>query len=317
MNSYKTKMNKDKIIKAGKIAAEVKKYAKSIIKKGMPLIEIADKIEDKIRELGGKPAFPVSLSINDIAAHNTPLHDDKVLASGLLKIDLGAHIDGWSSDTAFSIDLENSEENKKVIEASEKALENAIEMTKEGVNTSEIGRKISETIESYNLSPIVNLSGHEIKQYDLHAGVTIPNFDNKKDSILKKGVYAIEPFATTGGGKVHDGKPSGSYVLVNSKNVRSQIARDILKFIEEEYDTLPFCSRWIVKKFGVKAIFGLNQLEENGNIHHFAQLVESYNSKVSHAEDTILIDDDGVIVTTKSKSPCVLPHLKRCGLFGL
>src|SRR3989338_8494418 len=133
--------DKEKIILAGKIAYEVKEYAKTIIKKQIPLLEIAEKIENKIIELGGKPAFPVNTSINEIAAHYTPSADDKSTAEGLLKIDLGVHIDGWIADTAISFDLENSgsqeasedlkkssEENKKLIQASKDALENAIEL---------------------------------------------------------------------------------------------------------------------------------------------------------------------------------------------
>ena len=286
------------IIKAGKIASQTREYAKNFIKKDMPLLEIAEKIESKIMELGGKPAFPTNLSINDISAHYTPPHDDKTLASGLLKIDFGVHIDGYTSDTAFSLDLENSKENKELIKASEEALENAIKTIKENITASEIGKVIQETIESKGFSPIINLSGHEMKQYDLHAGLTIPNIDDKREIKLAKGLYAIEPFATKGNGKVYDGKPSGIYSLINKKNVRSTIAREILQFIEKEYESLPFCSRWIVKKFTTKALFGLKQLEDNGNLHQFAQLVETSRNKVSQAEDTILIDNE-IIVTTK------------------
>ena len=292
-------MDKLKVLEAGKIASQVKEYAKSIIKKDIPLLEIAEKIEDKIIELGGKPAFPTNLSINEIAAHFTPSYNDEITAHGLLKIDLGVHIDGWLSDTAFSLDLENNEENKKLIEASEKALENAIKTSKKNISTNEIGKTIQETIESYELSPIINLSGHSMEQYELHSGITIPNINDKKDVVLQQGLYAIEPFATSGNGKVHDGKPSGIYMLINNKNVRSQIAREILKFIEQEYNTLPFCSRWIVKKFTTKALFGLKQLEENGNLHHFPQLIETSHSKVAQTENTILIEKENVIVTTE------------------
>jgi len=69
-------------------------------------------------------------------------------------------------------------------------------------------------------------------------------------------------------------------------------------YIIEEYSTLPFCSRWLVKKFGTRAILGLKQLEENGNIHQFAQLVEEGKGKVSQAEHTILITPQGKIITT-------------------
>ncbi len=290
-------MNTKKILEAGKIAKQVREYAKTIIKKDTPLLEIAEKIEAKIIELGGKPAFPTNLSINEISAHYTPSHDDQTLAHGLLKIDYGAHVNGWISDTAFSVDLENSEENKILIKASEKALENAIEIINENISTDEIGKTIQETIESFDASPIVNLSGHSMEKYELHAGITIPNVQDKTNVLLEKGLYAIEPFATFGNGKVRDGKPSGIYMLTDNKNVRSPIAREVLEFIEEEYKTLPFCSRWVVKKFGTKALFGLKQLEDNGNLHHFPQLIEVSGKPVSQSEHTILIDDEKIVTT--------------------
>ena len=292
------KMDKEKILKAGRIASEVRKYARTIVKKDVPLLEIAEKIEEKIKDVGGKPAFPVNLSIDNISAHYTPSHDDKTLAHGLLKVDFGVHIDGWIADNAFSIDLEENDENKKLIKASEKALENALKMTKKEISTDEIGDIISKTIESYGFSPIINLSGHSMEQYDLHSGISIPNINDKKDIKLKEGVYAFEPFATTGSGKVHDGKPSGIYELRETKNVRNPISRKVLEFIKKEYNTLPFCSRWVVKKIGTKALFGLKHLEDNGNLHQFAQLVEVQGSKVSQAEHTVLISEDKVIVTT-------------------
>lgn len=288
-----------KAIKAGKIASEVKKWIRPQIKKDMPLLEIAEKIEDKIVALGGKPAFPTSLAIDNVAAHYTPSHDDETLARGLLKVDFGVHIDGWVADNAFSVDLENSEENKRIIEASELALEKALKTARKGSALSEIGKVVEETITEKNLEPVRDLSGHSMEQFDLHAGQSVPNFDTGSDEKTTSGLYAIEPFATNGSGRVHDGKPSGVYQIESEKSVRSPLARTILQYLIEEYDNLPFCSRWVVKKFGSKSLFGLRELERNGNIHHFAQLVDSENSAVSQAEETILIRENGeVIVTT-------------------
>ena len=292
-------MNKQKILQAGKIATEVKEWIKPQIKKGTPLIEIAEKIEDKIFELGGEPAFPTNLSINEIAAHYTPSHDDETIAQGLLKVDFGAHVDGWISDTAFSIDLENSEENKKLIEASEEALKSAIQTAKEGVKISEIGKAIQDTINEKGFSPIINLSGHEIDEYDLHAGLSIPNIDDGRAEILEEGLYAIEPFATNGNGKVKDGRPSGIYMIIDPKNIRSPIAREVLEFCADNYGNLPFCSRWVVKELGTKALFGLKQLEQNGNLHHFEQLVEVSGAKVSQAEHTIFVEKEKTTITTQ------------------
>lgn len=292
-------MEKEKIIQAGKIAIEVREYARNLIQPGMPLLEIAEKIENKILELGGSPAFPVNLSINEIAAHYTPSHDDENVAQGLLKIDIGVHVDGWIADTAFSLDLDGNSENKNLIKTAEQALENATSIIKAGMSTDEIGREIHRTIMSNNLNPIVNLSGHQIDQYDLHAGINIPNINDAKNQILKKGIYAIEPFVTAGNGKVHDGKPSGIYLKLESKNVRSPIAREVLEYIIDEYGSLPFCSRWLVKQFGTKALIALKQLEEQGNLHQFAQLIESSRRKVAQAEDTVLLEKDKTIITTQ------------------
>ena len=292
-------MNTQKILRAGEIAKKVKEYAKAIVKSGVPLLEIAEKIEAEIVKHGGNPAFPVNLSINNIAAHYTPSHDDKTLAHGLIKVDFGVHIDGWTADNAFSVDLENSSENKRLIEASRKALEQAQKKIKIGIKLNELGKEIEKTIESHGFSPIINLCGHSMDEYELHAGITIPNIDDEKPIILKEGLYAIEPFTTTGSGRVHDGKPSGIYYLKNEKNVRSPTAREVLKFIIEEYKTLPFCSRWIVKKLGTKSLIGINELEKNGNLHSFPQLIDIPHSKVAQSENTILVEKDKVTVTTE------------------
>jgi len=277
--------------KSGKIASEVVKYAKSIIKPRMLLRDIAEKIEAEIEELGGKPAFPVSLSINEIAAHSTPTSEDETKASGLLKIDLGVHVNGYIADLAFSIDLENSEENKKLIEASEKALEEAIKITKKDIEIWKIGEKIHKAITSSGFSPIRNLSGHELGNYIVHAGLTIPNYNNNNNTKLPEGAYAIEPFSTTGTGIVYEGKPSGIYRFEKRAGVRDLLAREIMNFIEKEYKTLPFCERWIIKKFGNRAKISLALLEQAGIIHQYLQLIEKSHQKVSQAETTILITD--------------------------
>lgn len=285
--------------KAGKIASQVKSYARTIIKKGVLLREIADKIENKIIELGAKPAFPVNLSINEIAAHYTPSHDDETKASGLLKVDTGVHVLGCIADTAVTIDLENLEENKKLIEACELALNEAIETAEKNIEIWKIGKAIHNKIVDLGFSPIRNLCGHELGEYRIHAGLTIPNYDNQNSAKLEEGAYAIEPFTTTGAGIVQDGKLSGIYRLEERKAIRDSLAREILNFIEEEYKTLPFCERWIVKRFGQRALMSLRLMEQAGIIHQYPQLVEKERGKVAQAEDSLLILKDKTEVTTK------------------
>jgi len=284
--------------KAGEIAKQVKLFAKQIVKKDVLLLEIAEKIEAKIIELGGKPAFPVNLGINEITAHYTPSYDDITKAHDLLKVDFGVHVNGWTADCAFSIDLENSEENKKLIKASEEALQSAISAVKAGKSLGQIGNAIQKTALKNGFSPIQNLSGHEINKYDLHAGVTIPNYDNNNPKTLNDGIYAIEPFVTTGEGTVYDSKPSGIYKVERVVPIRDSNAREVFSYILEEYKTLPFCSRWLVKKFGTRALLSLHLTEQAGALHQYAQLIEHSKSKVAQSEDTLLINKGEVEVIT-------------------
>ena len=285
--------------KAGAIVQEVKENARTWIKKDMKLLEIAEKIEKEIKNLKGNPAFPVTLGINEVAAHFTPSHDSEETAHGLLKVDFGVEIEGYSADNSFSIDLENNETNKKLIKASEEALDTAIEAIKNNKSLGEVGQIIQDIATKNGFSPIKNLSGHSIEQYNLHAGITIPNHNNNNPNKLEDGAYAIEPFITTGIGEVYDGKESGIYELREIKNVRDSKARELLEYIGEEYGTLPFCARWLIKKFGTRALISLKLIEQTGAIHHFSQLIEKDKGKVAQSEATILIDKNKVEIITQ------------------
>lgn len=287
----------EKIREAGRIAKEVREYARGLVKPGVKLLDVAEKIESKIVELGGKPAFPTNLSMNEIAAHSTPTYDDEETASGLLKLDFGVNIDGWCSDNAFSVDLEDSEENRGLIKAAEDALRSALDVVDEGVEVRQIGVVISGKISEAGFTPVANLSGHSIDQYDLHSGITVPNVDNGNDSVFGPGLYAVEPFATNGLGKVRQGKPSGIYFLQGDGNVRDSFAREVLSFIKEEYKGLPFCSRWIHKKFGSRGLLALRMIKQAGLISEEEQLVEAGNGKVAQAEHSVFLKD-GKIITT-------------------
>jgi len=295
-------MNKQEIEsyqKAGKIAQQVRIYIKELIKPKLKLVDLARKIESKIQELGGEIAFPVNLSIDDIAAHYHPTAEDGTLASGLLKIDFGVHIKGFIADTALSIDLTENQEHKKLIESAEKALENALKLLEKNPTLNEIGEEIQKTIKNKGFSAIVNLSGHSLGKYDIHAGITIPNYANGNKTKLENGGYAIEPFATTGEGKIIEGSSGNIYAIINLKNVRSPKAREILKYIYTKHKTLPFSLREIQDKFGNFARLAIRELENSGIIHSYNQLIEKSHGIVAQAEHTFIKKDEKIIITTR------------------
>lgn len=290
---------KQNYIAAGKISAEVLEYGKSLIKKGNSLLDATEKIEEKIFELGAKPAFPVQISCNEIAAHYCADEDDKIIfEEQVVCLDLGVHVDGAIGDNAYTIDL--SGKYNDLVKAAQKALEEALKIINVGTELREIGKMINETIKSYGYNPVRNLSGHGLDLFNIHTKPTIPNIDNGDKTILQKGmVFAVEPFATTGSGVVHDSGLPTVFMLEHKKPVRSQITREILREIET-YEGLPFAKRWLTKKFGAKANFALRELTQLGMIHQFPPLVEVNKGIVTQAEHSVLIDDDGdVVVLTK------------------
>ena len=290
---------KENFIKAGRISAEVLEYGKSLIKKGNSLLEATEFIEKKIFELGGKPAFPVQISCNEIAAHFCAEEDNNmVFEDQVVSLDLGVHVDGAIGDNAYTIDL--SGKYSDLVKAAQKALEEALKIVNVGTELRSIGKAINDTIAGYGYNPVKNLSGHGLDLYEIHTKPTIPNFDDGNKLTLKKGMaFAVEPFSTNGSGFVHETGLPSVFMLENKKPVRSPITRQILKEIES-YEGLPFAKRWLTEKFGAKANFALREMSQLGMIHEFPPLVEISKGIVAQAEHSILIDDEGeVIVLTK------------------
>lgn len=285
----------DCYILAGKIAAEAVKYGKSIIKKDMLLVDIANKIEGKIMELGGGLAFPVNLCINEIAAHYTPSSNDKTTASGLLSVDLGVDVEGFIADTAFSVDLEG--EHGEMVKLNEKILLETLKEIKPGIKVNMIGKTIQEQLDGNKYMIIRNLSGHALGENVIHAGLTISNIENTNETSLKDIAIAIEPFLTTGIGEIYESSPSEIFMLSSSGVTRDRDARKILEFIKENYKTKPFCKRWLEKSGFQKVGFSLSQMTKQGILHNFPVLVEKSKKPVSQFEHTVLISEKAIITT--------------------
>jgi len=289
--------NTDEIIekyrKAGKILSEVRAEAVKKVTEGASLLSVAEFTENLIREKGGQPAFPVNISRNDEAAHSTPsFNDTAVFGKDMVKLDIGVHIDGYIADTAVTVDLSG---NPKLVEAAEAALDRALKFIHAGVNTSDIGGVIEDTIGTFGFKPIINLTGHGLAQYIQHAPPSIPNKRMPHGIVLEEGdIVAIEPFATNGAGKIHDAGDAEIYHLVAEKPVRHPSARALLQEIGK-YKTLPFAKRWL----GERVDFALVQLVRAGVIQPYPILKEIQGGLISQAEHTIMVTKEGCEVITK------------------
>ncbi len=287
---------------SGKLASKIREDSKRLIMVGESLLDIAETIEQMIDEEGAKPAFPVNISINDIAAHYTPEAGSEASLgeNDLVKVDMGLELNGGLSDTAYTIDLSNQYE--KLVKASEDGLEKAIAAIKPGMKVGEIGDVIEKTINGYGFKPISNLSGHMIKSNELHAGVEIPNIKTNDPYALKEGeIFAVEPFATTGNGYVEDLDQVEIFSIYSPSKVRMRQSRKIVEYVIKNYGMLPFAERWIRKEFKSKLLVSasLRELLENQFIRGYPVLREVSRGLVSQAEHTILVTADGCEVLTK------------------
>jgi len=289
----------DKWREAGKLASKALLYGKGLIKKGAVIREILDKVEDKIAALGAAPSFPPQMSSNEIAAHYCPKEDDEdVLGDHIVSIDVGVHIDGCQGDNALSVDLTGKYGD--LVKASEEALQAAIEVCAPGVKVSEVGAAVEKAITARGFEPIRNLSGHGLSLYQIHTSPTLPNYDNKSQDKLAKGmVIAIEPFASTGIGLIHEKGIATVFSQVKRAGARSTYAKAILKQINY-LNGLPFTTRWLTKKIGVGQVkMGMNELIRNRIIHQYPPLVEKSNGITSQAEKTMYIGDEVEVLTVR------------------
>ncbi len=287
----------EKYLRAGSIASRVRREAESLVRPGLSLVKLAEAIEERIRELGGQPAFPVNISINDVAAHYTPIPEDQSVIpdSSVVKIDIGVHVDGYIADTATTITFNPAYE--PLLESAEKALESALKVISNGVSVNYVGKAIEDSIRMRGFKPVRNLTGHSIDRFVIHSGVSIPNYnDHRAKHRLIDGVYAIEPFATNGEGFVKDSPTTVIYSLRGAPKQRDEL----LKKLWETYRTLPFCLRWLSKTLeGIdSAQRALKELAARGRLHAYPVLIEVSGGLVSQCEHTVLINGREVVVTT-------------------
>jgi len=287
---------------SGKILRETREEMKLFVRENMPIIQVCEKAEELIREKGGKPAFPCNVSINEIAAHYTSPPNDKrrIPEKALAKVDIGVHVDGYVTDTACTICF--NPEHKSMQSAAEHALTAAIEIIHADMATSKIGVMIEKTIKNRGFKPIANLTGHSVGRYLIHAGTSIPNVTQISFGKVKAGgVYAIEPFVTLpeAGGRVEHSSEITIFRLVKAKSVKNPYAKQVLKYIEDNFRTLPFAERWL------KSVIPADQhreafkeLRKTKAIMGYPVFVEVSRKPVSQAEHTVLITENGCEVLT-------------------
>ena len=295
-------MEFDDYVQAGKIAGEIRESVRRTDWIGKTVFEICEYDENEIRKRGAKCAFPVNTSINEVAAHYTAEPNDPITIKNddLVKIDLGAQINGYIADTAVTVCY--NAEFDSLVQAAELSLSNAMSMIKVGVKSSDVGRTIEKTIKQMGFLPIANLSGHSLDQYTIHAGKSVPNIWSIGSFTFNENqAFACEPFVTTGEGLgfVHEGKVKNIFALSSRKKTKDKDADKMLDYIWHNFNLLPFALRWLTNEWEEKEARRLLEiLVKKKAVHAYPILVEGNGQRVTQAEHTFIPNETGVTITT-------------------
>ena len=282
---------------AGILAAKILQQGAQEIRVGGSYLELIESVELRVQDDGADLAFPLNVSLNEDAAHDTAsTGDPRVFSNGdVVKLDLGLQLDGYIADTATTIDLGN---NALLLDASRHALEAAIKKVRPGTTAGELGAAIQFEIESRGYRPVANLTGHGLGQYIIHKPPTIPNVGITGGAVLEEGmVFAIEPFASTGSGHVREKTRMEIYSQIAQKPVRVPSARAVLERVRSRRG-LPFARRWMQDKKMDLAIFGLVKSQV---LRGYPVLSDIAGSLVSQHEHTLIVTEGGCIVTTLAR----------------
>jgi methionyl aminopeptidase len=286
-------------LRAGAIAKEVRAFGKSLIKPGASYNEVISQIKNKILELGAICAFPPQIAPNNIAAHYLPNPgEDIIFSNQVLKLDVGICYNGAIGDCAVTIDL--SGKYQALIDATEAALLAAENIIEVGLPIREIGRIIEKTITSLGFQPVRNLSGHGLGCYKIHTAPCIPNYDDKSKGLLKPGMtFAIEPFATDGKGLIYEAGTPTLFALYKDKPPRSETAYALLAKIRK-FQGLPFSTHDLISEdLQIEKVNqALTELLNRNIIEGYAPLLEEKKGIVAQAENSILIDDAGLVTVS-------------------
>jgi len=287
---------------------QVRKYMQSIIKPGMLMTDMCEQLEDLNRKLvqenGLKAgiAFPTGCSLNHVAAHWTPNSGDKtVLQYGdVCKIDFGTHVNGRIIDSAWTVHFDPQFD--LLAEAARESTNAGIRAAGIDVRLGDIGAACQEVMESYEVEiggktypvkSVRNLNGHSIGPYQIHAGKSVPIVKGGEATKMEEGeVYAIETFGSTGKGYVREDLECSHYMKnfdVGHIPLRLPRAKQLLNFINKNFDTLAFCRRWIDRAGEEKYLLALRNLCDVGIVQPYPPLVDMKGSYVAQYEHTILL----------------------------
>ncbi|CAD5226752.1 unnamed protein product [Bursaphelenchus xylophilus] len=315
----------NKYTMAGEIVNTVLKELIAKVKEGVTIGELCDHGDNRITELTGKLfkkdpkvnkglAMPTCVSVDNIVCHYSPLKSDEPVAlkdGQVVKIDLGAHVDGFVAHAAHTTVVGASKDNKvsgkkaNVILGAYNALEAALRHLhpSKGKNSQDITDVIDKVTKIYDVKPVENMLSHQYDKYKITGEKQIiqnPTDDQKtkveKFKFENYEVYGFDILVTTGDGKVKQHETRTTVFKKNDDFVYSlkmKVSRAFLTDATKRFQNFPFSLRAFEEE--TKAKMGSVECSNHGLIQPYHVLVDKDSELVAHFKATAIILPNGII----------------------
>jgi curved DNA binding protein len=278
------------------------------------IVTECDKKYQEEKDMKKGIAFPTCLSVNNCICHFSPSKNDPdyVLKDGdVVKIDLGAHIDGFIAVAANTVVVGAKADNKvkgrkaDVILAAYHSSQAALRLLKNGKGNYEITEAIQKIAETYKCKPIEGMLSHQLKQFKIDGEKTIiqnPTVAQKKEHekcvFENYEVYALDVLISSGDGV---GKELDTRVSIYKKTdenylLKLKASKAFYAEVKKKYGNMPFNLRNFEEE--AKAKMGVVECVAHKLIEPFQVLYEKHNEFVAQFKSTILLLPSGTILAT-------------------
>ncbi|KAH9490552.1 Proliferation-associated protein 2G4 [Bulinus truncatus] len=278
------------------------------------LNEETSKVFKKDKEMKKGVAFPTCVSINNCICHFSPLKSDPpvIIKDGdVVKIDLGAHVDGYIAVVAHTVIVGANKDNPvtgrkaDVLIAAQKALEVALRLVKPGNTNYSATDGVQKVTEDFKCKPIEGMLSHQLKRHIIDgekAFIQNPTEAQRKEhescDFEVHEVYAIDILVSTGDGK---GRELDTRTTVYKKKdiiyqLKMKASRQFLSETDKKFLLMPFTLRAFEDE--KKAKMGVVECVKHDLMQPFNVLYEREGEFVAQYKQTVILMPNGPLKIT-------------------
>ncbi|MFM1534959.1 type I methionyl aminopeptidase [Helcococcus ovis] len=208
MITLKTKEEIEGMRKSGEILCKTHLAIREILRPGLTTLQVNDfaeafmKFKNAIPKQKGYEGFPYALctSLNDVICHGFPKKEEVLKEGDILSIDNVVDYNGYLSDSCWSYAIgELSEQDKKLMEVTEKSMYLGIEQAVAGNRIGDIGNAIQTYVEAEGFSVVRDFVGHGIGK-EMHEDPQVPHYGKagRGRRLMENMVITVEPMINIG-----------------------------------------------------------------------------------------------------------------------